>query len=132
MKIPRFLALGSFTLAFALAASLTASADVRLTIQDGRVSLVAKDATLRQILAEWARVGQTKIVNADRVPGGPVSLQLTDVPEDQAIEILLRSVSGYVAAPRPTIIDHASRFDRILVMPTSSAPRAAGSAAPPA
>ena len=33
--------------------SAAASADVQLTIQNGRVSLVAKDATLRQILAEW-------------------------------------------------------------------------------
>ena len=49
----------------------TASADVRVTMQNGRVSIVAKDATVRQILMEWARVGQTKIVNVDRVPGGP-------------------------------------------------------------
>jgi len=32
---------------------------LQLTIQDGRVSLIAKDATVRQILAEWARIGQT-------------------------------------------------------------------------
>ena len=46
-----------------LFAVTTASADVQLTIQNGRVSLVAKDATVRQILTEWARVGDTKIVN---------------------------------------------------------------------
>ena len=83
-----------------LAAARPPSADVQLTIQDGRVSLVAKDATVRQILAEWARVGQTKIVNVERIPGGPVTLQLTDVPEQQALDMLLRSVSGYLAAPR--------------------------------
>ena len=59
-------------------------------MQNGRVSLVAKDATVRQILAEWARVGQTKIVNVERVPGGPVTLELTNVPEAQALDVLLR------------------------------------------
>jgi len=48
-------------LAFGAAALLlpvtTASADVQLTMQNGHVSIVAKDATVRQILTEWARVG---------------------------------------------------------------------------
>src|SRR3954470_18076824 len=92
----------------------TASADVHLTMQNGRVTLVAKDATVRQILTEWARVGQTRIVNGERVMGGPVSLELTDVPEKQALDIVLRSISGYMAAPRPEPIANASRFDRIL------------------
>src|SRR2546430_17119950 len=117
MKIPRLLGLGIFTLAFAVAASSTASADVRLTIQNGRVSLVAKDATLRQILAEWARVGQTKIVNAERVPGGPVTLQLTNVPEEQALATLLRSLTGYAAPPRPMVAGNPSQCGRIIPVP---------------
>ena len=47
-----------------------AFAELRLTIDNGRVSIVAKDATVRQILTEWARVSQTKIVNVERIPGG--------------------------------------------------------------
>ena len=43
-----------------LVAASPSFADVRVTMQDGKVSVVAKDATLRQILTEWARVGQTK------------------------------------------------------------------------
>ena len=58
-------------------------------MQDGRVSIVAKDATVRQILTEWARVGQTKIVNVERIPGGPMTIELTNVPEAHALEILL-------------------------------------------
>lgn len=98
----------------------TASAQVRLTIQNGHVSLVAKDATLRQILAEWGRVGQTRIVNGDRVPGGPMTLQFSDLPEDRALETLLRPISGYIAAPRPdgAMAANISRFDRIIVMPS--------------
>ena len=43
---------------------------------NGRVTLVAKDVTVREILAEWARVGQTRIVNAEKLTGGPVTLEL--------------------------------------------------------
>jgi hypothetical protein len=107
----------------------TASADVRLTIENGQVNLSATDATVRQILAEWARVGQTTIVNADRIVGGPITLELSNVPEEQALDVILRSVSGYLTAPRGTAVANASRYDRILVMPTSTGTRP--SAAPP-
>src|SRR5580765_4452320 len=87
-----------------------ASADVQLTIQNGRVTLVAKDATVRQILSEWARVGQTKIVNVERIPGGPVTLELRDVPELEALDVLLRTLSGYMAAPRVSYTPDTSQF----------------------
>ena len=110
------------------------SADVQLQLHDGRVSIVAKDATVRQILAEWARVGQTKVVNVDRIPGGPLTIELSNVPEAQALDVLLRSVSGYMAAPRGTAAADLSMYDRIIVLPTVAAPRAAaaGAAAAPA
>ena len=108
----------------------TAFAEVKVSMQDGRVTIVAKDATLRQILTEWARVGETKIVNVERIPGGPMTLELTNVPEQQALELLLRSVSGYMTAPRPVAASNLSAFDRIVVMPTSAAPRPAMAAQP--
>ncbi len=127
MKFLPALALIGFTCA---AATSTAYADVQLSIGNGRVSLVAKDATVRQILTEWARVGQTKIVNVERIPGGPVTLELRDMPEDQALDLLLRSISGYLAAPRPMMVANASRFDRIVVMPTVAAPKPAVASTP--
>lgn len=114
-----------------LIAVSSASADVHLTMANGRVSLVAKDATVRQILAEWARVGQTKIVNMERVPGGPVTLELANMPEAQALEVLLRTLSGYITAPRPVEAANLSRFDRIIIMPTLASARPASSAPPP-
>src|SRR6185503_395247 len=128
MKCLKFAAVLAFTLLLAS----TASAEVQLTIQNGRVSLKAKDATLRQIMQEWARVGQTKAVNVERIPGGPITLELTNVTEAEALEVLLRTVSGYVAAPRATAVaNNLSRFDRIVVMPAAAAPKQALSAAPP-
>ena len=115
-----------------LLAASTAFADVQLTMADGRVTLIATDATVPQILAEWARVGGTTIVNAEKIPGGPVALELKDVPEQQALDVVLRSVSGYVAAPRATFASNLSRFDRIVVMATSVAPRTAVTAPPTA
>jgi hypothetical protein len=120
-----------FGMAMSLAAVSVASADVNVTMQDGRVSVIAKDATVRQILTEWARVGQTKIVNVDRVPGGPVTLELQNVPEAQALEILLRSLSGYITAPRAVEAANLSRFDRIIIMPTVAAARPPVSASAP-
>src|ERR1051326_1240307 len=120
-----------FTVAACLLASLlvaaTASAEVQISIQNGRVSLKAKDATLRQIMQEWARVGQTKIVNVERIPGGPIqSLELTNVTEAEALDILLRTVSGYIAAPT------AAQFARMVVMAPAVAPRQAVSSGPAA
>ena len=121
--------------ALALTASLTfvtqARAEVHLTISDGRVTLNAAGATVHEILIEWAKVGQTRIVNGERVTGAPITLQLTNVPEEQALDVILRSVSGYVAAPRPIVNAGASRFDRILIMPTSTPPRVVAAAPAP-
>lgn len=111
------------TLAICLAAAAPTRAELRLTLGDGYVTLSAKDVTVSQILAEWAKIGQTKIVNGDRVPGGPVTLELANVPEAQALDVILRSASGYLAAPRSTPAPTLSRYDRIHVLPTSSPSR---------
>jgi hypothetical protein len=107
-----------------------ATAEVRLAIQNGRVTLVATEATLGEILDEWERVGQTRIINRDRVSRMPMTLELTDVPESQALGILLRSVNGYIAAPRAIAMDGLSRFDRVMIMPGTPAPRVRSNAAP--
>lgn len=109
-----------------------AHADVRVTMKDGLVTLTATSATVREILAEWAKVGQTRIVNAERIAGTPLTIQLTEVPEAQALDIVLRSVSGYLAAPRTEMSPGLSRYDRILVLPTSTPPRNAPPPAAPA
>ena len=128
MKIMKTLILG---VAACLCTVSTASADVQVTMHAGRVSLIAKDATVRQILTEWARVGQTKIVNVERVPGGPITLELSNVPESQALEIVLRTLSGYITAPRAVEAANLSRFDRIIIMPTLASARPASSSPPP-
>jgi len=118
------------TLVFALfslacTASPTWAAGLQLSIRDGRVTLDAQDVTVRQILTEWARVGKTRVINAERISGGPVTLKLENVPEKQAREIILRAVPGYMAMPRQTLVADASMYDSIMVMPTTTAVAAA-------
>ena len=122
----------SFVGAFSVVAltARPAAAEVRVTIDPGgRVTVSASNATVGQILAEWARVGQTKIVNPERAGGGVLTIELTNVPEVEAIEIILRSAGGYVLAPRRAEMANASLYDRILILPQSSPVSAARPAA---
>lgn len=111
--------------------TLASAGSLTLTMHDGRVTLIAQDVPVRQILSEWARVGQTKIVNADQVFGPNVTMQLVDVPERDALDTVLRSVSGYIAAPRPVALANASLYDRVTIMATSHAPAVSAVPAPP-
>jgi hypothetical protein len=119
-KVFRFLALAAACAAFAAPAGAAGSVTVQMA--NGRVTVIATDAPLRQILAEWARVGDTRMVNAEKVVGAPLTLQLVDVPEKEALDILLRSAAGYFTAPRPTPVAGASLYDRVVILATSRPP----------
>ena len=113
----------AFVAALAFGVSGPADAgDLKLSMQNGRVTIVADNVPLRQILQEWARVGQTKIINADKMNGPNITLQLTDASEKDALDILLRSASGYIAAPRAVPVANAAYYDRVTIMATSRAP----------
>ena len=101
-------------------AAPAAAQSVKVTFHNGHVDIAAQNAPLRTILAEWSRVGGTKIVNADRVGGVPVTLELTDVPERSALDVLLRNVS-YMAGPRYQTAASLSYFDSIMIVPSSGA-----------
>ena len=111
-----------------LGAAAPLRAEVRISMSNGKVTVKANNATVREILAEWARAGHARIINGERVTGGPITLDLTNVPEGQALDIILRSVAGYMAAPRAVAEANASLYDRIMILPTSTAPRVTQSA----
>jgi hypothetical protein len=114
-------------------------AEVRFSMSLGRVVIVAKDASLAEILAEWGRIGQTEIVNADQLPHDPVTLELQNVGEADALAVLLRSAPAYLAQSRAATDPSASLFERIVIvklsavqpMPDTSTLRAAAPAASP-
>jgi hypothetical protein len=99
-----------------------AQQSVQLEFGGGRVWLIAHDAPVRAILSEWARRGGTTIVNIDRVEGAPVTLELMGVTERDALDSVLRGVAGYMIASRPVTTDGVSTFDRILILPPTTAP----------
>jgi hypothetical protein len=109
-----------------------AAGTLKLEIRNGLVTLDARDVTVRDILAEWARVGRTRIENREQVGGGLVTLTLKDVPEKDALETLLRSVSGYIAAPRTTPVADGSIYDAVFVLATARPTTVAGTGAAPA
>lgn len=120
------------TFALSLVAVLPASAQqLKLAFNDGLVSLDATSVPARTILVEWAKLGGTKVFGGERITGSPLTLTLENVPEARALEIVLRSVAGYMAAPRgATATPGASMYDRILVLATSAAPAPAAAARP--
>lgn len=111
------------TLSALAALPAAAQQTVALQFSGGQVTLNARNVPVRAILAEWARLGGATIVNGERVAGPPVTLELTGVPERQALDIVLRSVAGYIVAPRRAASQGLSEFDRIVILPTSAAPR---------
>jgi hypothetical protein len=108
-------------LLLALSASPARAAGLKLVIGNGLVSIDAQDVTLRQILTEWARLGKTRIVNLEGITSGPITLKLDGVPENIALDIILRSLPGYMAAPRSGDVANVSLYDRILIMTTTTA-----------
>jgi hypothetical protein len=118
------------TAALSVMTALPAAAQ-NLTVEfyEGRVSVDATAVPVRAILSEWGKVGGTKIIGAEKITGLPVTVKLIDVTEAQALETILRSVAGYMAAPRNTGTG-LSRYDRILVMATTTAPPPAARPAP--
>ena len=119
------------TVALSLAAAWPAAAqNLKVDFHDGRVSVEATSVPVRTILTEWGKIGGTKIVGAERISGAPITVKLINVTEAQALETILRSVAGYMAAPRNAGTG-ASRYDRILVMATTSAPAPAAASARP-
>ena len=110
-------------------AAPAAAQQLTVAFNDGLVTIDAASVPVRTILNEWAKQGGTKVVGVERITGAPLTVKLVDVPEAKALDVILRSVAGYMAAPRSTGTG-PSMYDRILVMATSSTPAPAASARP--
>lgn len=119
----KFRVLGLTALVVCLGTVANAQTPLTLEISNGRVTLHAENVPVRTILSEWARLGGVKIINGDRVVGAPLTIVLEGVPERQALDIVLRGVAGFMLAARDQGVSGASMYDRIMILPTSAAPR---------
>ncbi len=110
-----------------------------VSFADGRVTVIADQVPLHTILDEWSKLGDTQFVDSEddgdartaieQLAPQPMQIHLVDVPEAEALRILLRDAAGFIAAPKAEHVAGASRFGRVLVMATSRA--AAGSTLAP-
>jgi hypothetical protein len=130
LKLPRCLIV-SAAVAGTLTAAPAAAQELKLSMADGRVTLSARDVPVQQILAEWARIGDTRIINGDKLMGPRLTLELVDYPEGRALDLILREAAGYMAAPRALNSPGPSLYDRIMILPTSRPPAATAVATPP-
>lgn len=101
---------------------LGAQQSIEIEFSAGRVTLSAQNASARVILSEWARLGGATIVNGEQVAGPAMTLELVDMPERQALDIILRDASGYVLAPRRADTGGDSAFDRVVILAASAGP----------
>ena len=123
--------LTALIIAAVLAAVPAAGQTADVSFAAGRVTVAAHETPLAAILGAWERHGGSRFVGAGRLSDRPVSVQLVDVPEREALRVLLRSAAGYVAIPNAVPQPGASAYDRVLIMTeTASAaarrPQAAG------
>src|SRR5437867_7205142 len=94
--------LARVTVALILLSAVHVAAQPRIVLEfnGNLVTLHTQDAPVSTILAEWARLGGTTVVNGDRLAGLLVTLDLIAVPERRALAIVLRDVPGYLLAQR--------------------------------
>lgn len=130
-KLSRCLMIAAAVVGVTGVASSAAAQELKLSMANGRVTLVAHEVPLRQILAEWARIGETRIVNAEKLAGPPLTLELVDYPEGRALDLLLRQAAGYLAASRPADQPGVSVYNRITILATSKPPAPTATATPP-
>jgi hypothetical protein len=122
MKKPRTLPTLALLAACVLNARAARAQGFQLEFRDGLVTLVAREISIPKILELWSRIGHATVVNGEKLDGLPITLELVDVPERDALAILLRSAGGYILMPRHEGLQGASAFDRVFVVQSSRLP----------
>ena len=113
-----------------LSPAISASNDVVVTIRDGRANVTARNAPVTDVLAAWSRAGGTTILNGEALGESRLTVQLVDVPEEQALDVILSPASGYVARQRASASPGESRFDRVVIIARRAMPGSAPAPAP--
>ena len=99
---------------------------LRLVFSAGDVAIDADAVPLRTILDEWAKLGGTRVDGLDRVPDAEITLHVSALPEEAALDLLLQGRNGYATIRRKPGDGGASQFARIAVFPSATLPATAG------
>ena len=92
--------------------------DLRLRFHGGLVDLRAHAVTVAAILERWSQMGGTTVVNGDQIQSGPMTIDLVDAPEREALSVILRGVPGYLLADGADPNPARSVIGRIVVLAT--------------
>jgi hypothetical protein len=63
-----------------------------------------------------------KIVNTEMIPRDLVTIALRNAAEREVLELLVRTRSGFIVAPRDADDSAAPRLDLLVIMPPSPVP----------
>jgi hypothetical protein len=93
---------------------------LQVSFNQGNVTVIASNVTLRDILAEWTRQGGCQFINVEKLPATMLPpLTFENQPEAMVLDSLLRTFPGYILAPRRVGSVGASRFEAVLVVAAS-------------
>ena len=107
--------LATLSLLAGLSHSATAQS-LSLRLDGGAVTLHAANVTVDEILARWSKTTGLTVVSDI-----PVTLDLSGVPERDALRLVLRDLSGYIMGEKRDPLTGAVRIDRLVILPDSAA-----------
>jgi hypothetical protein len=91
-----------------------------LRIDNGLVTLEATNVTVDEILARWTSVTGLSVVSKSGAGSdAPVTLRLSGVSEREALQTILRDLSGYIMGERRDPQTGLVSVDRLLILPQS-------------
>jgi hypothetical protein len=115
-------AVAAVLIAFVAPAKAQGPRKLEISFDNGMVTLVAENVTLRDILTEWARKGGSRMINAEKLAGNPVYLtEFKNQPESLVLRTLLSDAPGYGMAMR-TPAPGASSIATVTILATRTMP----------
>jgi hypothetical protein len=101
MTLKRFVVVAAALLTSALPMRAQSTRKLDISFNEGKVTIVAENVTLAEILAEWTRKGGSRFEISGRLPATPMMLtEFKDQPEGDVLRTLLREAPGYGAQMR--------------------------------
>jgi hypothetical protein len=111
----------SFSTGFAQA-PVTDQRQLEISFSGSNVTLKARNVSLPQILAEWARLSGCVILNAERLPSTPITIPVLyeNMSQRAVLESLLRPAAGFILSPRTAGRAGATDFELVYILATSN------------
>jgi hypothetical protein len=94
-------------------------ASVQIGFSGGRVSVLAVNAPVSEVLTAWAREGRTQVFGAEYVTARRITINLNNVAEGDALAAIVGSPSWYTTVAREPAPSE-SALGRIVILPDAA------------